>query len=187
VNESVANALAWGVAAIGLFSFLAIGHWADARRKEREAYYRSEAIKKLAEMQGNLSEPVLQLLRDALGGMTSENAGTDRMMMMMAPGVYRRERELNRRSELLKKLSSMPGATTESALEFLRDEERKVEQRRREGLRLGGMITAAAGVALLIFLKYLVPDMPFYLVGLVPTFVGVALIAFADLGRGNRG
>ena len=49
------------------------------------------------------------------------------------------------------------------------------------------MITTAPGVALLIFLKYLVPDMPFYLVGLVPTFVGVALIAFADLGRRNQG
>ena len=34
------------VGAVGMFSFIAVASWADARRKEREAYYKSETLKK---------------------------------------------------------------------------------------------------------------------------------------------
>jgi hypothetical protein len=188
VNEAVASALPWVAGAIGLFTFLAIASWSDARRKEREAYYRSEAIKKLAEMQGNVPDSVLQLIREALGGETSEaNQRLDKMLMMFYPGVYRRERELYRRSEMLKKLSTMPGATTESALQYIRDEDRRAQQRVNDGLRLGGMIGVASGIGLLIFVRAVMPDMPVYLIGLIPIFVGLALIAFAQIVRGNRG
>ena len=40
------------VGSIALFSFLAVASWSDARRKEREAYYRSETLKKIAESSG---------------------------------------------------------------------------------------------------------------------------------------
>jgi len=35
-----------------VFSFLAVAVWSDARRKEREAYYRSEALKKVTDGSG---------------------------------------------------------------------------------------------------------------------------------------
>ena len=38
------------VGSIALFSFLAVAAWSDARRKEREAYYTSETLKKIAEI-----------------------------------------------------------------------------------------------------------------------------------------
>ena len=34
------------VGSIALFSFLAVTTWSEARRKEREAYYRAETLKK---------------------------------------------------------------------------------------------------------------------------------------------
>ncbi len=40
------------VGSIALFSFLGVASWTDARRKEREAYYRSETLKKISESSG---------------------------------------------------------------------------------------------------------------------------------------
>src|SRR5207248_2634393 len=66
MNQDLAVALGWIGCAIALFSFLGVRSWVNAQRREREAYYKSEAIKKIAEMQGAASEPVLALLREAL-------------------------------------------------------------------------------------------------------------------------
>ena len=42
-------ALFLSVGAIALFSFISVATWSDNRRREREAFYKSEALKKLAE------------------------------------------------------------------------------------------------------------------------------------------
>lgn len=112
------------VAAVALFSFLAVATWSDARRKEREAYYKSETLKKVAEAQG------------AGGG---------------------------------------------SALEFLREEEKIAARRRLEGLKLGGLITLAVGIALMVFLRGIEHKEPVYLVGLIPMLIGVALLTYSYL------
>ena len=49
------------VGSIALFSFLAVASWADARRAEREALFRHELLKKVAESPGG--QQVLDLLR----------------------------------------------------------------------------------------------------------------------------
>jgi hypothetical protein len=105
---------------IPIFSFVAVLVWADARRREREALYRSETIKKISETQG---------------------AG--------------------------------------SAVEFLREEERLAARRNREGQRLGGLVTAAVGVAMMVMLAALDRKEPAYLVGLIPLLVGAALLAYS--------
>ena len=110
--------------AIALFSFIAVATWAGERRREREAYYRSETLKRVAESQA------------AGGG---------------------------------------------SALEFLREEEKMAMRRRREGQKLGGLITMAVGVGMMIFLRGL-PDADahfVYLVGLIPLLIGIALLVYA--------
>jgi hypothetical protein len=108
------------VGSIALFSFLGVAAWSDARRKEREAYYRNDTLKKIAETSGE-------------------------------------------------------GA--KSAMELLHEEERVAIRSRRDGIRLGGLITAAVGAGLMIFLHAVAHDEPqVYLVGVIPLFVGVALL-----------
>lgn len=53
------------VLVIGLFTFLSIAAWAKARKREREAFYRSELRKTLIEKWGGGSpEELVNLLRD---------------------------------------------------------------------------------------------------------------------------
>jgi hypothetical protein len=52
------------IGSIALFSFLAIATWSDARRKEREAYYRSETLKKISESSGEAAKSTLELMRE---------------------------------------------------------------------------------------------------------------------------
>jgi Flp pilus assembly protein TadB len=51
------------VAIICVFTFVSIASWADARRKERVAYYRSETLKKIAES-GAGGQASLEYLRE---------------------------------------------------------------------------------------------------------------------------
>jgi hypothetical protein len=110
------------VGSIALFSFLAVAVWSEARRKEREAYYTSETLKKIAESSGE-------------------------------------------------------GAR--SAMELLREQERNVVKYRLEGMKLGGLVTAAVGVGVMALLHGLVHDEPVYLAGLIPLLTGMALLIYA--------
>jgi hypothetical protein len=49
---------------VALFSYLSIASWADSRRREREAFYRSELLKKATETQGESSQKVLEILKE---------------------------------------------------------------------------------------------------------------------------
>jgi len=108
------------VGAVALFSFIAVASWADARRKEREAYYKSETLKKLSESQGSAA-----------------------------------------------------------VLELLREEQKQAAAKRREGLRLGGLINIAVGVGLMIFLAGLIRDERAYLLGVIPLLIGLALLSYS--------
>jgi uncharacterized membrane protein len=107
---------------IAVFSWLAVASWSDARRREREAYYRSETLKKIAEAQGT-------------------------------------------------------GAA--AAIEMMREDERRAARRRQESHRLGGLISIGVGLGMGIFLWAMELDKPAYLVGLIPGFVGVALLLYS--------
>jgi pilus assembly protein TadC len=120
--------------AFGLWMFLSIGavslfvifiptvHYIDARRKEREAYYKAETLRRLAEASGE-------------------------------------------------------GA--QAALQMLREEDRQARVKVREGMKIGGLINLGVGVALLIFLRALIGNEPVYLCGLIPGFIGVAMLTYA--------
>jgi hypothetical protein len=95
--------------------------WADARKKEREAYYQGETVKKIAESQG-------------------------------------------------------AGAT--SALELLREQHRIATLRARESVKLGGLITVAVGIGVMVMIRGLERHEPAYLVGMVPLLIGVAMLTY---------
>jgi hypothetical protein len=121
VNQLFPMFMFLSVGAIALFSFIAVASWSDARRREREAYYRSETLKKIAESQG-------------------------------------------------------AGGTV--ALEFLREEDKSASRRRREGVKLGGLITSAVGIGFMVFLKAEERSEPAYLIGLVPLLIGISLLVY---------
>jgi Domain of unknown function (DUF6249) len=106
---------------IACFSFLAVAIWAKNRRLEREAYYRNETLKKIAE-----------------------------------------SRELS----------------ANAALEFLREQEKIEAVRRREGLKLGGLITIAVGLGFFLVMWATGPSRHAFVAGFVPFLVGLALLAY---------
>lgn len=110
------------VGSIALFSFLAVTTWSDARRREREAYYKSETLKKIAESSGE-------------------------------------------------------GA--KAALDLLREQERNLIRRRLEGMKLGGLITTAVGIGVMVLLHGIANNEgPVYLSGLIPLLIGLALLVY---------
>jgi len=155
---------------IAICTYLAVKSWANARRAEREALYRSETLKKFAEMQGTISDPVLQVLREAVRQVEPPPSSINY--------DYNREREAFYRSEMVKKIAETGGGSA-AAMEFIREDDRKQAQHARHAFNLGGMITFAAGVGLMIFLRSIIKEEPVYLVSLVPMLVGAVLVVYA--------
>jgi hypothetical protein len=62
-EAGIAFFLFLAVAAIALFTFLSVATWAGTRQAEREAYYRAEMMKKIAEVGGDRN-PALDYLRE---------------------------------------------------------------------------------------------------------------------------
>lgn len=52
------------VAAIALYSYLSINSFVNGRRKEREAYYRNETVRRLTESQGAGADAAIALMRE---------------------------------------------------------------------------------------------------------------------------
>jgi hypothetical protein len=67
MEHSFSPTLVLAASVLGLvciFAFASVVIWTDARRREREALYRSELLKKLAETPGPGADAVLSSLRD---------------------------------------------------------------------------------------------------------------------------
>ena len=55
----------FSIAAISICSFTAVVIWVKERRREREAYYSSETVRKIAELQGPNVTVAVEFFRDA--------------------------------------------------------------------------------------------------------------------------
>ena len=120
------------VGSIGLFTFLGVASWADARRREREAFFRHELLKKLSENPSAEAQRVLDLLRQE---------ETDRL--------------------------ADRGWGAEA------------QERRRNGIKLGGWITLGTGVGLGVMLSQLAPG-GVWTVGALPALIGLAMVVHAS-------
>ena len=47
-----------------VFTFTAVVHWSDSQRKEREAYYKSETLRRISEASGQGASAAVELLRE---------------------------------------------------------------------------------------------------------------------------
>lgn len=93
----------------------------------------------------------------------------------------RKEREAFYKAETLRRLAEASGDGAKAALEILREEERQTAAKKLEGMKIGGLVNIGVGVALIIFLRAMIgggTDSP-YLCGLIPLFVGLALLSYA--------
>ena len=122
-------------------SYLSVKAWIDARRMEREAFYRTEALKKFVELQGNVPDPVLETLRHAI----EEKSRPPKWRY-----DYNREREAYYRSETLKRIAAMPEGAA-AVLEYLRHDDNRAERKRGESSKLRGMVIAATGAGIMVF------------------------------------
>jgi hypothetical protein len=108
-----------------IFSFVSIASWAEARRKEREAFYHAEAIKKIAESPAGGATAALELMRE-------------------------QERVDHRRRRESQKLGGLVTLAVGTGLGiFLRGIEHDVP------VYLVGLIPAGAGLALLVYAFFL--------------------------------
>ena len=112
------------VGAIALYSYLSVHSFVNGRRKEREAYYKNETMRRLTENQG---------------------AGAD------------------------------------AAIALMREEDRLQTLRRLEGLKLGGLVTTAVGIGVMIFLGIATDENHLIgvAIGIIPLVVGLALLLYA--------
>ncbi len=91
----------------------------------------------------------------------------------------RKEREAFYKAETFRRLAESSGEGAKAAIELLREQERQQRVKTREGMKIGGLINLAVGIALVIFLRALVGNEPVYLCGLIPGFIGVAMLVYA--------
>ncbi len=97
MNAGAAMFFFVAVASFSLFAFLAVASWANARRREREAFYRAETLKKIAETGSGDQNGALQFLREEnafqrrrrreglkLGGLTTLAVGLGLLVYLRA-------------------------------------------------------------------------------------------------------
>ena len=100
-SRDIVGIVITSVIMICIFTFVSVKVWADERRKEREALYRSEVFKKLADSTGTQTQQVLDMMREQdrneerrsreggrLAGMilTGSGIGLSVMFAMLSPG-----------------------------------------------------------------------------------------------------
>jgi len=94
----------------------------------------------------------------------------------------RKEREAFYKAETFRRMAESSGEGAKAAVEMLREEERIKQVKIREGLKIAGLINVATGIALTIFLHGLIRTPgSVYLCGLIPGFIGVAMLIYVYL------
>jgi len=93
----------------------------------------------------------------------------------------RKEREAFYRADTLRRLTESSGEGAKAALDLLREESRLERIKKREGMKVGGLINIAVGLSLVIFLRVMLgggQGSP-YLCGLIPGLIGVGMLVYA--------
>ena len=93
----------------------------------------------------------------------------------------RREREAFYRAEMVRRLTESSGEGVKAAVELVREQDRLERAKKHEGMKIGGLVNIGVGVALIVFLHMLIPNQAVFMCGLIPAFIGVALLTYVFL------
>lgn len=105
------------------------------------------------------------------------------------------ERRTRERYALFKHLSERPAESVQLVLEQLHQDDARELEREREkaavvwrGQNMGAAVTLAIGILLTLFLYYIAPNKPLWLIGLMPVMVGVilAVSGWLEKPKGQR-
>lgn len=93
----------------------------------------------------------------------------------------RKEREAFYKADTMRRLSESSGEGAKAAIQLMREEERLKRIKTLEGMKIGGLINLGVGLGLMIFLRAMMGGgngSP-YLCGLIPGFIGMAMLVYA--------
>ena len=116
----------------------------------------------------------------ALFGTLIPIAGIAMIVLVVFFEEKRKTKQALYRSELLKKVAESQGDTADKIMEMIRQEELDAKIRKREGIKLGGLVTAAAGLGVIAVLFMLVRTHPVWIAGVVPLLIGLALFIYGQ-------
>jgi len=105
-------------------------------------------------------------------------AGIAMVVLIVLFGERRKEKESLHRTELLRKIAESQGDASQRVFEMIRQQDYQAQVRRREGLKLGGLITTAAGIGVMGVLALLERGKPLWIIGIVPLLIGAALFVY---------
>ena len=90
----------------------------------------------------------------------------------------RKGKEAYLRNELLRKIAESQEDSAQKVFEMIRQEEQDARIRRREGVKLAGLILVAIGIGLAAMLALLERSEPAWIIGSIPLLIGAALLIY---------
>ena len=99
----------------------------------------------------------------------------------------REQREMELRYELYSRMVEHPGPEADAVRELLAKDAQQRQTAASAQKRAGGLVVLAVGIGFGAFLYFIAPDRPIYLLALVPTLVGIVILAsgFAAVKEGR--
>ena len=89
-----------------------------------------------------------------------------------------KDQQVRDRFALLKAVAEQPGENATRVLQMLREQEDRQGEKERRGFILGGLCTAAPGVALCVMLSVMKHEPGAWTVGLIPLLIGAVLFVY---------
>jgi cytochrome c-type biogenesis protein CcmH/NrfG len=104
-----------------------------------------------------------------------------------------RERRTTERYALLRQLAEHPAESAQRVIDYLREEDARLEaearqkaEKERQGSRGTGVILIATGIGLGVMVASLAPERNAWTVGLIPLLIGVAILFTGKRGTDER-
>jgi hypothetical protein len=93
----------------------------------------------------------------------------------------RKERESYYHNDMLKKLAESSGAGAAAAIDLLREDARLRVVRKRQDMKVGGVVLFVVGAGIFIFLRALIPHAPIYMAGAMLMLMGAGIFGSSYL------